>query len=139
MSMIRKLIFITLFIFCFAWIVFFRLKPENFLLIINIKKLTPVSPVYYLKIAREKLQSIFIMGNRDSAEWNFILSQKRALESQILCDHKLFDIGKKQLLLANKYYEEGSSYLIKLIDVIDTNYLQQEQEKAKILINTTCK
>lgn len=139
MSMIRKLIFITLFIFCFAWIAFFKLKPENFSLIINIKKLTPVSPVYYLKIAREKLQSIFIMGNRDSAEWNFILSQKRALESQILCDYKLFDIGKKQLLLANKYYEEGSSYLIKLIDVIDTNYLQQEQEKAKILINTTCK
>jgi len=135
----RRLVPFLFFLLIIAWISYFKLRPENFSLFLNFRQPTPVSPVYYLKRAREQLQSIFIMGNRDSAEWNFTLSQKRVLESQILCDHKLSSIGNKQLLLAQKYFEKGNSYLVNLIDKIDTNYLQQEKEKTENLINTTCK
>ena len=122
-----------------GWVFYFKLKPNNFSLLLNFKQPTPVSPVYYLKTTREQIQSLFIMGNRDSSEWNFTLSQKRALESQILCDHKLSDLGNKQLSLAQKYYKTGTSYLNNLIDKIDTNYLSQEKGKTENLIKNTCK
>ncbi len=135
----RWLVPFLFFFLIIGWISYFRIKPQNFSLLLNFRQPTPVSPLYYLKRAREKLQSIFIMGSRDSAEWSFTLSQKRAIESQILCNHKIFILGNKQLLLAQKYYFEGTTYLNKLIDKIDINFLLQEKEKTENLIKITCK
>ena len=135
----RKAVFIFFVFFAIAWIFYFGLKPRNLPLIINIKQLTPVSPIYYFKTSREKLQSIFIMGDRDSTDWNFTISQKRATEAKILCDQNLTKLGQQQILTAQKYYDKGILTLNKLIDRIDTNYLVQQKEKSENLIKNTCK
>lgn len=135
----RKNIFFLLIILVVIWIFYFRLKPNNFPLIFNFKQPTPVSPIYYIKKGREQIQSLFIMGNRDSTEWNFILSQKRLIEAQILCNHQLKKIGIHQLLLSQQNFNEGSRYLSNLVDIIDTNFLVQEQQKIKNLMENTCK
>lgn len=135
----RKILFFLVFLLIIGWIFYFKLKPSNFSLLLDFKEPTPVSPVYYLKKTREQIQSLFIMGDRDSAEWNFILSQKRATESQLLCKYNLLNLGNKQLLLAQKHYLKGTFYLNKLIDKIDTNFLLQEREKTENLIKNTCK
>jgi len=135
----RKIVFFLVFLLTIGWIFYFKLKPSNFSLLLDFKQPTPVSPIYYIKKTREQIQSLFIIGDRDSTEWNFILSQKRAKESQILCDHKLLKLGNKQLLLAQKHYTTGISYLNNLIDRIDTNFLSQEKERTENLIKNTCK
>jgi len=138
----RKNIFfllIILIILIATWIFYFRLKPNDFSLIFNFKQPTPVSPIYYIKKGREQIQSLFIMGDRDSVEWNFILSQKRLVEAQILCNHQLKKIGIHQLLLSQQNFDRGSNYLNNLINVIDTNFLVQEQQKIQNLIENTCK
>jgi len=135
----HKILFILIFLLIIGWIFYFKLKPSNFSLLLDFKQTTPVSPVYYIKRTREQIQSLFIMGDRDSAEWNFTLSQKRATESKILCKYKLLDLGNKQLLLAQKHYTTGTFYLNKLIDKIDINFLSQEKEKTENLIKNTCK
>ena len=122
-----------------SWIFYFGLKPNNFSLLLNISQPTPVTPIYYLKQIRERIQSLFIMGDRDLSEWNFILSQKRIVESTILCEHNLDTLAEKQLLLAQEYYKKGTFYLNNLIDKLDVNYLIEEQNKIKNLIENTCK
>lgn len=92
-----KNIFFLLFVLAIFWLLYFRLKPANFSLIFDFKQPTPVSPLYYLKSLRQQIQSFFIMGDRDLAEWNFTLSQKRLSEAQILCQHNL--TSKKLLFI----------------------------------------
>ena len=134
-----KNIFFLLFLLVIFWLIYFRLKPANFSLIFDLKQPTPVSPLYYVKSLRQQIQSIFIMGDRDLAEWNFTLSQKRLSEAQILCQHNLTKLGQKQLLLSQKYYQKGNFYLNNLIDKVDTNYLLQEKLKIETLTKTSCK
>jgi len=136
--MLRK-IFLSIVLILFFWILYFGLKPKNYFLIFHPKQLTPVSPIYYIKSIREKLQSLLIMGDRDTTEWNFTLAKKRAQESHILCQNDLLDLGQKHLIKAQKHYQIANQYLDILIDKIDTNFLVQERDLTLNLINTTCK
>jgi len=136
--MSTKKIILFLLISIFSWIFFFGLRFDTLFLVFDYKKPTPVSPIYYLKVAREKVQSILIMGDRDETEWNFILSQKRSSEAKILCNYRLNSLAKKQSLFAQKYYNNGLIKLNNLIDKIDTNYLIEQKEIAKHLIEDSC-
>lgn len=134
-----KVIFLFFIFFVVSWCFYFKLKPNNLSLLLSVNQPTPLSPIYYLKQTRERIQSLFIFGDRDLSEWNFTLSQKRIVESTILCKHNLNSLGKKQLLLAQNYYQKGTYYLDNLINKIDTNYLLQEKNIVKNLIENTCR
>jgi hypothetical protein len=132
----RRLFIFTILIFfgLFFWIIFFGLKFDSFKLIFDYKGTTPVSPLYYLKRGREKVQSFFILADRDLVEWNFVLAEKRIFESQKLLNYGLYNLAKKQLDLAKNSYENGLVYLAPLIDVVDTNHLIEKKIKLKKLI-----
>jgi hypothetical protein len=137
--MSRKYIFFILLFLGIGWFWFFGLNFKNAFLIFDFKNPSPVSPIYYVKRTREQIQSFFIMGNRDSADWNFNLAKKRIIESDKLCSNKLIKLGKKHLSLARNNYDKGIVYLNHLIDVVDTNYLLQEKKNIENLFEVTCK
>jgi hypothetical protein len=135
----NKYIFFIFLFFIIGWILFFGLNFRNIFLVFDFKNPTPVSPIYYVKRGREQIQSLFIMGNRDSADWNFNLAKKRIIESDKLCNNKLVKLGKKHLSLARNNYSRGVFHLNYLIDVVDTNYLMQEEKNIEDLLKRTCK
>lgn len=132
---LKKIFFFLFFIILF-WVLYFDLSFDNLILVLHPKKITPVSPFYYLILSREKIQSFFIMGQRDTTDWNFTLSQKRIQESIILCNYGLDKLAIKQSNYAKKHFQEGQVGLDNLIDKIDTNYLLFHKNTVQNLINT---
>ncbi len=101
---------------------------SNIELLLNPRLVTPASPLYYIKTSREYLQSKFIFGDEDLATWYFNLATKRITEAEILSTHNLKTYSNNQLNLAQNYQEKGYSHLKPLIDVIDTNLLQEKYQ-----------
>lgn len=99
---------------------------SSLILVINPKQVTPLSPIYYLKITREFFAQHFVFGDEDLATWNFNLANKRLTEAEILIKYNLKPLAKKQVDLAHGYQTVGYRHLKPLIDVIDTNLLQQQ-------------
>lgn len=95
------------------------------LLFFSVPVNTPLSPVYYVKIIREYNQSKFVFGDQDLAYWHFTLAAKRIVEAKTLKTYGYINLAQTQFLEAKSQQEHGKKYLDKLIDVVNTNYLQQ--------------
>lgn len=95
------------------------------LLLFSVSNSTPISPIYYLKVTREFAQSMFFYGDYDKAYWHLTLAQKRIRESDLLLQKGFNDLSKTQLMKAKNEQKIGQQYLNKLIDVVNTNFLQQ--------------
>ncbi len=95
------------------------------LLFFSIPGNTPISPIYYVKIIREYNQSKFVFGDQDLAYWHFTLANKRIIEAKILRNYGYGSLSQNQLAKAKLEQKQGKQHLDKLIDVINTNYLQQ--------------
>jgi len=106
-----------------VWIMFWGITPKSAVLLISPRLITPVSPLYYIKIGREYLQAKFIFGDQDLSFWNYTLAKKRLAEGQILKKYGLEKAARDQIKLASMYQKKGDFYLQKLIDRIDVNYL----------------
>lgn len=126
-------IFISLFFICS---IYFGITPKNAILIINPHEITPVSPLYYIKVSREYLQSQFIFGDEDLSLWNFTLAKKRLEESKILNSYHLNNLSQKQIELAQIYQNQGILHLNKLIDKIDVNYLIKLRDNNQTLLQS---
>lgn len=107
---------------------FYRINfnQKNLELLINPSKITPISPIYFIKNLREGIQSKFIFGDEDLANWYFELSRKRILEARILKAYGFKSLANQQKNLAQKYQDLGWSHLQILIDVTDVNYLKEK-------------
>lgn len=112
-----------LIILFFLWFIYWGITPKSAILIFNPYEVTLVSPLYYIKIPREHLQSQFVFGDEDLSLWNFTLAKKRLEESKILSKYNLNALSQKQKLIAQSYQNKGIYYLDKLINKVDVNYL----------------
>lgn len=59
------------------------------------------------------------------AYWHFTLASKRITEAKTLKTYGYLNLSQTQLLEARSQQQQGKKYLDKLIDVVNTNYLQQ--------------
>lgn len=120
-------------------------KPAVLVLLIIISFLVfylgsaPPSPVYYLKIGRESLQSFFVFGAEDRTNWLLTLSEKRMAEAEKLQSRNISFLARIQLNQAERYQAEAEELLIGLKDKVNRTYLQDKlnsnQEKARSLEN----
>ncbi len=95
----------------------------------------PPSPIYYIKIGRESLQSLFVFGAEDRTSWLLTLSEKRMAEAEKLNTRNMGFLAKMQLAQAEKYQSEAEELLIGLKDKVNRTYLQDKlnsnKEKAR--------
>lgn len=97
----------------------------------------PPSPLYYLRLTREEIQTFFIFGDEDQANWLLTREDKRLTEALKLKQKKLAFFEGKQLDLAKNYQSEAELLLVRLKDKTNINYLidklNQNKDKVKSL------
>ena len=97
----------------------------------------PPSPFYYLKITRETIQTLFIFGDEDRANWVLTKAGKRLEEAEKLRNKKLNFLSDMQIDKAKDYQEEALKLLEGLKDKTDINYLtdiyNSNKDKIKAL------
>jgi hypothetical protein len=106
---IPKSVAITVFILLVALVLFFGSAPP--------------SPVYFIKISRETLQSLFIFGEEDRASWALTLAEKRITEAEKLNAKKMDFLADNQLRIAENYQSEAEVLIESLKDKVNRNYL----------------
>ena len=95
-------------------------------------KNSPPSPLYYLKVSREFLQSFFIFGSEDKANWYLTLAEKRISEAEQLKSKRLNFIAQKQIKIASEYQKEAEKLLLYLQDKTNINYLLDKFNQNRI-------
>lgn len=97
----------------------------------------PPSPLYFLKVSREGVQSLFIFGMEDRANWLLTLSDKRLVEAEKLKKKKMGFIASFQINTARNYQSEAENLLEILKDKTNITYLRdksnQNNDKLKNL------
>ena len=97
----------------------------------------PPSPLYYLKTSRETIQTFFIFGDEDKANWLLIRADKRLTEAQKLKAKNLQHLAQIQVNTAKQYQTEAGTLLESLKDKTNITYLKdrynQNSEKLKLL------
>lgn len=92
-------------------------------LVLNPFQITPLSPLYLVKLTREYLQSLFVFGDEDLAYFNLTLASKRLKEAEILKENKQYIVELRQVKLAKNYQKIADRYVDTLRDKVDINYL----------------
>ena len=99
----------------------------------------PPSPLYYLKITRETLQTFFIFGDEDKANWLLVRTEKRITEAEKLKSKNLDFLADMQIQTAKNYQVDSKSLLDYLKDKTNINYLtdryNQNEDRLKALSN----
>lgn len=99
----------------------------------------PPSPLYYLKITRETLQTFFIFGDEDKANWLLVRTEKRITEAEKLKSKNLDFLANIQIQTARNYQSESKVLLDYLKDKTNINYLtdryNQNEDRLKALSN----
>lgn len=97
----------------------------------------PPSPLYYLKTSRETLQSLFIFGDEDKANWLLLKADKRLGEAEKLKAKNLDYFAGMQIDAARRYQSEAEILLLDLKNKTNITYLRdrsnQNLEKLKNL------
>lgn len=97
----------------------------------------PPSPLYYLKISRETIQSLFIFGDEDQANWYLTRADKRINEAQKLKDRNMDFFAQIQIKTALDYQRQAEILLEVLKNKTNITYLEdksnQNRDKLKSL------
>lgn len=97
----------------------------------------PPSPIYFLKITRETIQTFFIFGDEDKANWLLVRAEKRLDEAQKLKNKNLNFLAGIQIKIAHDYQDQSAKILEDLKNKTNITYLQdrfnQNSEKLKAL------
>jgi len=97
----------------------------------------PPSPFYYLKITRETIQTNFIFGTEDKANWLLTRADKRLTEAQKLKSKGFNALAETQIQTAIDYQKQSEILLLELKDKTNTTYLtdryNQNSDKIKQL------
>ncbi len=90
---------------------------------------------FYLLVVREEVQSLFVVGNEDNANWNLTRSEKRMNEAKIFKIIHLGFLSQRQLDLARVFQTKAASFIEKERDHADINYLLQKlkQDQDKLI------
>ena len=97
----------------------------------------PPSPLYYLKVTRETLQSLFVFGDEDKANWLLLRADKRLSEAEKLKMKNMEFFAGMQIDTAKQYQIEAEEILEVLKNKTNITYLRdrsnQNIEKLKLL------
>lgn len=97
----------------------------------------PPSPLYYLKISRESIQTFFVFGSEDNANWLLTRAEKRITEAEKLNSKNLTFIADIQKQQAIEYQSEARRLLDDLKNKTNINYLTdkytQNNDRLKVL------
>lgn len=104
-------------------------------LVFNPFQITPLSPIYSLKIAREYFQSQFVFGDEDLANFKLTIADKRLKEAEVLKKNQQYTLAFKQLNLAKNYQQIADRYIENLKDKVDINYLLAKSVDISTRIN----
>ena len=83
----------------------------------------PPSPFYYLKITRESIQTFFIFGAEDKANWLLTRAEKRITEAEKLKTKRLSFFANSQIETAHHYQSEAQVLIEDLKNKTSTTYL----------------
>ncbi len=111
--------------------VFFVIGVKNLDLLYNPRLSTPVTPLYFIKIARENAQSLFVFGPLDESWRSLQLAEKRLEEARILDEHGLKSLAQGQRALAVIKQQEAQKDIDTLQGKTDIDFLLVQYEKNK--------
>lgn len=100
----------------------------------KVRPITPLNPLFYVKVFREHMQQQFVFGDEDLAYFHLTLARKRINEGLFLKSIGVEKIAKRQLWLAEKEQGIGISKLDKLSEKVDVEYLRSMQSANQLLI-----
>lgn len=83
----------------------------------------PPSPVYYLKVTRESIQTFFIFGSEDEAGWFLTRAEKRITEAEKLKAKNLDFFAGQQIQTALSYQSQAQIILEDLKNKTSITYL----------------
>lgn len=86
----------------------------------------PPSPLYYLKIGRESVQSLFIFGDEDQTNWLLTRADKRLTEAEKLKSRGLNFFADIQINTAKQYQSEAEVLLEDLKNKTNIIYLKDK-------------
>jgi hypothetical protein len=97
----------------------------------------PPSPVYYLKVTRESIQTFFIFGSEDKAGWFLTRADKRITEAEKLKTKHLDFFASQQIRTAMDYQSHAQIMLEDLKNKTSITYLTdkytQNSDRLKTL------
>lgn len=103
----------------------------------RMRPVTPLTPIYYLKIGRENLQKLFVFGDEDMAHFRLTIAQKRINEAQFLRSIGLVMMAGYQKNIAIREMSIGESYLQKLVKKqVDVDYLLKMKYDEETILNS---
>lgn len=119
--------------------VFLKIPPGKFWLAFIPKTITPISPLYPVKLIREYFQSLFIFGDEDGAYWELDLAEKRLKEASFLNHYALAAVTLRQVKTAAQYQKLAKEKIDYLSDKTNVTYLldkyQSNQDQLKSLVS----
>lgn len=94
-----------------------------------IKPITPLSPIFYLKVMREGLQKRFVFGEEGLAYFELTIAEKRIVEAEYLNALNLGKMSQNQSELAIWSDIKAANLMDRIQDKIDIKYLRGMLEK----------
>lgn len=96
----------------------------------------PPSPLYYLKITRETIQTFFIFGDEDKTNWLLTRAGKRLTEAEKLKKKNLNFLADIQINTAKKYQSEAETLLEILKNKTNITYLTDRYNQNSEKLNS---
>lgn len=103
-------------------------------MISRVSPVTPLTPLYYVKLLRERAQSFFVFGDEDSAYFKYTLASKRLSEATFLRSVGLDQMVSRQKESARRLITEADRHTEKVRDKVDVQYLRQMKSDNEQLI-----
>lgn len=119
--------------------IFLKVPPAKLWLVFAPKTITPINPLYPVKLTREYFQSLFIFGDEDGAYWELDLAEKRLKEASFLNRYGLAAVTLRQVKTAAQYQKLAKEKIDYLSDKTNVTYLldkyQSNQDQLKGLVS----
>ena len=95
----------------------------------------PPSPLYYLKISRETVQSFFVFGDEDQTNWLLTKAEKRITEAEKLKAKKINFFAQIQIQSAKTYNSEAQTLINDLKNKTNVTYLVDKHTQNQDRLN----
>ena len=110
------------------------LPIEKIYLVSHVRPITPLTPLFYLKVFREYMQQQFVFGDEDQAYFHLTLARKRIAEGAYLKSLGLTKMADRQRWLAENEQRIGFNKADKMSDKVDVEYLRSMHNRNQELI-----
>lgn len=105
------------------------LPMNKIYMISQLKPVTPLTSIYYLKVARENMQKRFVFGEEDLAYFELTIAEKRISEAEYLKAKDLSKISENQIKLAQLSNIKATKLIEKIQNKVSVEYLLVMERK----------